>query len=785
MKRHAGEEGVGLVELLVAMAIVALVIGLIGASLFQFERTTGRGHDRLAVVHDQRDAFSWLNHDAQMAVSALATVSPDSVTLNWVDAVSGDSYQIRYEQADGELVRTSTVNGETSARPVARNLDATGFHASKSGDVLTATIASSQGEVGETRTELVYMRPPQGTMTAFPTPRPTSTFTPTPTLTNTSTPTPTFTPTPTPTRTFTPTPTPTDTATPTPTETYTPTPTGTATPMPTATYTPTPTRTFTPTATFTPTPTFTYTPTPTFTYTPTPTRTLTPTPTPGCTTGDTGYLNPSANAPDTGGDGNGFELNPTNAYADGGGYASNINGAGDRHRYYDYNGAVGSSCAIAGIAVRLDWWLSSTAGTNSMSVELSWDGGTTWTAARTDTTETTSEHTTILGGSTDTWGRTWTVGELSNANFRVRLTSNSTSSSRDFYLDWVPLTVYYGAATPTPTPTDTFTPTPTRTNTPTPTYTPTPTPCVPALVHKYSAVVGDGTNGFSSVTATFTTAPTAGNLLIAVFGESGSNNINTPSGWTSAVIDQNTSPGGAIFYKIASGSESTVTVTTTGGTSTSYGMGLQLYEYSGMAATSPLDAVATSGSGSGTSLTSGSVTTTQAGDLLISGAEIIVGATFTWGSSFTEEFDFQNPGTNKRSFSGADRFVASAGSYSASATASASAAWRMQLVAFKAADACTGTTMATYQGNSTDNQSITGVGFQPFMAWVKRDDSQPGVWRPASVGFGDSTLYWGTTAAATNRITALLADGFRVGNTAQVNTLNIVYYYLALRDGGP
>ena len=103
-----------------------------------------------------------------------------------------------------------------------------------------------------------------------------------------------------------------------------------------------------------------------------------------------------------------------------------------------------------------------------------------------------------------------------------------------------------------------------------------------SLVHKYYAVVGDGTNGFSSITATFTTAPTAGNLLIAVFGESGSNNIATPSGWQVAVVYQNASPGGAIFYKIATGSESTVTVTTSGGASTSYGMGLQLYEYNGM-----------------------------------------------------------------------------------------------------------------------------------------------------------------------------------------------------------
>ena len=196
--------------------------------------------------------------------------------------------------------------------------------------------------------------------------------------------------------------------------------------------------------------------------------------------------------------------------------------------------------------------------------------------------------------------------------------------------------------TPTPTPTNTYTPSPTATITP----TPTPACTGPSLVHKYSAIVGDGTNGFSSITATFGTAPTAGNLLIAVFGESGSNNIATPSGWQVAIVYQNTSPGGAIFYKIASGSESTVTVTTSGGSSTSYGMGLQLYEYTGAAATSPLDDAASPASGTGTSLTSGSVTTTQACDLLISGAAINANATFTWASPFTEEFDFQNPGTN-------------------------------------------------------------------------------------------------------------------------------------------
>ena len=90
---------------------------------------------------------------------------------------------------------------------------------------------------------------------------------------------PTITATPIPT--ITATPTPTVTATPTPTVTATPTPTVIATPTPTVTATPTPTVTATPipTVTATPTPTVTATPIPTVTATPTPTVTATPTPT--------------------------------------------------------------------------------------------------------------------------------------------------------------------------------------------------------------------------------------------------------------------------------------------------------------------------------------------------------------------------------------------------------------------------------------------------------------------------------------------------------------------------
>jgi len=167
-----------------------------------------------------------------------------------------------------------------------------------------------------------------------------------------------------------------------------------------------------------------------------------------CFSGDTGFLSPSAQAADTGGDGNGFESSPTNAFADDVAYASNINGRDDRHRYYNYGISLASGCNVTGIEVRLDWWLDSTSQSNTMSVELSWDGGTSWTAAKTDSTETITEHIAVLGGTADSWAHTWTLAQLSDANFRLRIESGCSGqpagcNTRDYFLDWVPVKAHY------------------------------------------------------------------------------------------------------------------------------------------------------------------------------------------------------------------------------------------------------------------------------------------------------------------------------------------------------
>jgi len=172
---------------------------------------------------------------------------------------------------------------------------------------------------------------------------------------------------------------------------------------------------------------------------------------------NTGWRSPTAQAAVTSGSGDndGFEISPTNAFADGGAYAEDDDSGTfdsqdcasvfrDRHRFYDYGFTIPSGATISGIEVRLDAWVYFwTVGDPKMCVVLSWDGGTTWTSAKITANLTDSQATYILGSTSDTWGRTWSSGDFSNANFRVRITNVADSTLRNFRLDWVPVRVTY------------------------------------------------------------------------------------------------------------------------------------------------------------------------------------------------------------------------------------------------------------------------------------------------------------------------------------------------------
>jgi hypothetical protein len=180
----------------------------------------------------------------------------------------------------------------------------------------------------------------------------------------------------------------------------------------------------------------------------------TPTPTATASSGNTGFLPPSANAAAAGGDGDGFEMVPANGYAADNSYARDINSgtdtstactaaSKDKHLYYNYNFSIPGAPTIDGIEVQLDARTDGTTGAPAICVQLSWDGGATWTTAKTTATLGTTEATYIVGGAADTWGRTWSVSNFSNSNFRVRLISVGASTTRDFAIDYIAVRVHY------------------------------------------------------------------------------------------------------------------------------------------------------------------------------------------------------------------------------------------------------------------------------------------------------------------------------------------------------
>ena len=176
---------------------------------------------------------------------------------------------------------------------------------------------------------------------------------------------------------------------------------------------------------------------------------------PGAST-DTGQKPCVTTAADTGGDGDGYEVGTANLCADDSTFATDTNSgvtgrstacanaANDRHRFQGFAfGLPGAVTSVSGIEIRIDEALNNNGGTSNLCVELSWDGGTNWTAAKTIAVSGSAEATYLAGGVADTWGHSWTAAQLSTANFRVRVTDATNQANKDYKMDYLAARVVY------------------------------------------------------------------------------------------------------------------------------------------------------------------------------------------------------------------------------------------------------------------------------------------------------------------------------------------------------
>src|SRR5690606_17024709 len=95
---------------------------------------------------------------------------------------------------------------------------------------------------------------------------------------------------------------------------------------------------------------------------------------------------------------------------------------------------------IFGIEVYLE---GNRSNSRTMNVSLTWNNGSSFTSSVTMPNFGSSDATRVVGGPMDTWGRNWTISEVSNSNFGVRVQSGS--GSGNINLDHVQIKVYYAA----------------------------------------------------------------------------------------------------------------------------------------------------------------------------------------------------------------------------------------------------------------------------------------------------------------------------------------------------
>jgi hypothetical protein len=162
------------------------------------------------------------------------------------------------------------------------------------------------------------------------------------------------------------------------------------------------------------------------------------------TPGDTGWRTPTATASPSN------WTNPQNAYVSDDLYATKNSTSNPYQAWRTFGFSIPSGATITGIEVSVEARSTDSAGCR-LGVELSWNGGSSWTSSGKFAALTNVEQVFVLGASNDLWGRTsWLTTDFSDTNFRLRvqyLAPTGCASGATTYLDQVRVRVHYTTST--------------------------------------------------------------------------------------------------------------------------------------------------------------------------------------------------------------------------------------------------------------------------------------------------------------------------------------------------
>jgi len=279
-------------------------------------------------------------------------------------------------------------------------------------------------------------------------------------------------------------------------------------------------------------------------------------------------------------------------------------------------------------------------------------------------------------------------------------------------------------------------------------------------------------SGQTSVSVPYASAQNAGDLNVIVVGWNNSSyvisSISDSSGNKYALATGPTQVSGALTQSIyyaknilaAAPSANVLTVKFNGSAASP---DIRILEYSGLNATSPLD-VAVAATGNSSSSATSAAAIPNAGDLIV-GANTVVSMTTGPGTGFTQRILTSPDGDIVE-----DRVVSAAGNYSASASLSSSAAWIMQLVAFKAAGSVVGQ-------SGPPAPTLSSISVTPSSASISEGSAQQfsatGTYSDGSTEDVTASSTWvsANTSVATIGASTGLANGIGAGSSQITATL--------------
>ncbi|HEY95761.1 MAG TPA: prepilin-type N-terminal cleavage/methylation domain-containing protein [Dehalococcoidia bacterium] len=168
------QKGFTLLELLVAVSIMAVATCAAGAGIFQTFQNNERNNDRNTAITQLENASYWISRDVLMS-QVVDTSGSDFFSANWTEYESGDIYEVTYTFADMDegdykkLLRTQSINGtDNTTRLVAEHINSepskTTCNFTDGIFYISITVTAGEGGLtqSETRTYEIVPRPGRG-----------------------------------------------------------------------------------------------------------------------------------------------------------------------------------------------------------------------------------------------------------------------------------------------------------------------------------------------------------------------------------------------------------------------------------------------------------------------------------------------------------------------------------------------------------------------------------------------------------------------------------------------